>query len=491
MYHKKAVFHEQAVKTKIAKQRQKRNEPSELEKGFQRANKEVYDKMVMLFRSAYFLVKKERQYSDFPDIIELQSLNGLSLGETYRNDKAAKEFAKTISEMFLDELKTLLKDSDFFSLFCDGSTDKSESEKEIIMVKVLKDFCPPIYSLKLEEPPNTKALGIVQAINNAFTEIGMPDYKQKLTGFCSDGASVKMGVRRVISLLKEERNIPWLLSVWCLAHKLELAVKDSFKDTYMTTVVDNLTSMYYFYKGSAKRNNEASDIAEITEEHFLKPAKADGTRWVEHKLLTLTKMIQNWKVIVMHLMNYAEDNSNKGEDRAKAKGNIKRLTEYKFVWYMYFLKDVLSEVSRVSLLFQRNDINVASAMGILQTTKLTLEDMKDNAGPQLQEFATDVTGDQYKDHTLHNVVLIATLSAQKRAIVQAVLDCLDDRFSNMYEDSLYLSYLMFDHKNWPDTEGINCTLNFCTCTLIYFFYWWVIICYHVYRVSINQSILFN
>lgn len=163
--------------------------------------------------------------------------------------------------MFLDELKTLLKGSDFFGLFCDGSTGKSESEKEIIMAKVRKDFYPRIYFLKLEEPPNTKAIGIVQAINNAFTEIGMPDYKQKLIGFCSDGASVMMGVRRgVISLLKEEGNIPWLLSVWCLAHKLEFAVKDSFKDTYMTTVVDNLTSIYYFYKGSAKRNKEASDI---------------------------------------------------------------------------------------------------------------------------------------------------------------------------------------------------------------------------------------
>lgn len=115
----------------------------------------------------------------------------------------------------------------------------------------------------------------------------------------------------------------------------------------------------------------------------------------------------------------------------KEKGIIKRLTEYKFVWYMYFLNDVLSGVSRVRLLFQRNDINVASTMGILQTTKLTLEDMKDTAGPQLQEFAIDVTGDQYKDHTLHNVVPIATLSAQRRAILQAVLDCLDDRFSNM------------------------------------------------------------
>ena len=82
--------------------------------------------------------------------------------------------------MFLGELKTLLTDSRFFSLFCDGSKDKSESEKEIIMVKVPKDFYPRMYILKLEETPNTKALNIEQAINNAFADIGMPDYKQKL-----------------------------------------------------------------------------------------------------------------------------------------------------------------------------------------------------------------------------------------------------------------------------------------------------------------------
>ena len=112
----------------------------------------------------------------------------------------------------------------------------------------------------------------------------------------------------------------------------------------MTTVVDTLTSIYYFYKGLTKKHREASDIAEIMEEHFLKPAKANGTRWVEHRLLALTKMIKNWKAIVMHLMNYAKDNSNKGEDREKAKGIIQQLTQYKFARYMYFLTNVLSGV---------------------------------------------------------------------------------------------------------------------------------------------------
>ena len=59
-----------------------------------------------------------------------------------------------------------------------------------LVLKVLKDFYPQIYFLKLEEPPNTKAIGIVQAINNAFTDIGMPDYKQQLIGFCSDEATI-------------------------------------------------------------------------------------------------------------------------------------------------------------------------------------------------------------------------------------------------------------------------------------------------------------
>lgn len=54
------------------------------------------------------------------------------------------------------------------------------SEKEIIMVKVLKDFYPWTYFLKLGRPPNTQALGIVQVVNNTFTDTGIPDKKRCL-----------------------------------------------------------------------------------------------------------------------------------------------------------------------------------------------------------------------------------------------------------------------------------------------------------------------
>ena len=46
----------------------------------------------------------------------------------------------------------------------------------------------------------------------------------------------------------------------------------------MDQVTEVLNLVYYFYKGSAKRNREVEEIAEVMEDHFLKPEKANGDR---------------------------------------------------------------------------------------------------------------------------------------------------------------------------------------------------------------------
>ena len=38
------------------------------------------------FNSAYYLAKKERPCSDFPDLIELQEKNGVKYCKSYRNE---------------------------------------------------------------------------------------------------------------------------------------------------------------------------------------------------------------------------------------------------------------------------------------------------------------------------------------------------------------------------------------------------------------------
>ncbi|XP_060555537.1 uncharacterized protein LOC132716306 [Ruditapes philippinarum] len=250
-FHVNSTMHMRAVQTKAAQERKKRNEQTDLEKGFQKMDMTTSEKMTKLFKTAYYIAIFERPFTDFPNLIDLQQCNGLSLGDTYHTDKAAKDLIEHIGGVYFDETKHLLHDADYFSIFCDGSTDRSETEKEVILIKCLDNYYPKMRYLKLVEPENTKSQGILEAIDRAFLEYDLNDYKQKTVGFCSDGASVMMGSKRgVIQLMKTQGNANWIKSVWCLAHRLELAIKDAFKDTYMDNVIEMIVSMYYFYKGS-------------------------------------------------------------------------------------------------------------------------------------------------------------------------------------------------------------------------------------------------
>ena len=122
------------------------------------------------------------------------------------------------------------------------------------------------------------------------------EWKKKLVGFGPNGASVNLGRNRsVATLLKDVA--PWIVQIHCMAHRLELAVKDCFKGSYFTdTVVDTLTTIYYFYHNSPKRFRELHVVAEIMSEQILKPARANGTRWVEHKVKAIKKMMINYGV---------------------------------------------------------------------------------------------------------------------------------------------------------------------------------------------------
>ena len=97
---------------------------------------------------------------------------GLVFGVLHHNDKAAKEFISHVAGVYQDDLQKHLHKLEYFSVYCDGSTDRSFSEKELVMVRVIEDFYPVVKYLKLVEPAITKADGILAAINGAFADFG-------------------------------------------------------------------------------------------------------------------------------------------------------------------------------------------------------------------------------------------------------------------------------------------------------------------------------
>ena len=54
--------------------------------------------------------------------------------------------------------------------------------------------------------------------------------------------------------MKEE--MPWIVFVWCMAHRLELAIQDALKDTFFDEIGDMVLRILYLHQKSPKKLRE-------------------------------------------------------------------------------------------------------------------------------------------------------------------------------------------------------------------------------------------
>ena len=97
-----------------------------------------------------------------------------------------------------------------------------------------------------------------------------------------------MGACGLRSLLEEP--MPWIVVFWCLAHRLELSLKDALKKTFFSAIDDMLMHLYYLYEKSPKKCKELSEVvanlklcldtSELSNQRGIRPICACGTRFI-------------------------------------------------------------------------------------------------------------------------------------------------------------------------------------------------------------------
>ena len=199
-----------------------------------------------LFQIAYLNAYKARPFVDFTDWVEWAELNGIKFNVTaYKNRTQCTKFVNFISKtLFEEDVKSKLKNRNFFAVFCNGSTDSAVIEKECIYILFVEpfEFEPTLSFIAFKDVSSEDADGIKSAIMKAFDDIGMPELKDN--GIYSE---IKTGLTTKFS----EYGIDWLVFVWCLSHRLELALKDSLDDV-LTPAKKSLTNVLYLYHKSPR-----------------------------------------------------------------------------------------------------------------------------------------------------------------------------------------------------------------------------------------------
>ena len=82
----------------------------------------------------------------------------------------------------MDSLKKDLAKAHYYSVLCDGSTDKSVIEQENIFILFLSDGFPALRYLSIESVDNATATGVLSSLTTAFEKFGVLSFENLYLG---------------------------------------------------------------------------------------------------------------------------------------------------------------------------------------------------------------------------------------------------------------------------------------------------------------------
>ena len=279
---------------------------SKAEQCIQMLNKSSFEKLENLFRTAHGIAKHCGPFTQFQWICELDCKKGVVIGNTYRSDKACREFIKAIAATERKKIEGFFDKAKFMTLLSDGSTDVSVKENEIVFARFAVEGIIYIFFLALVAVEKADASHIFEALQKAvsiaFPNLDLQSSLSKVVGFAADGASVNTGDKGGVIALMRQNLGPDIVMVKCLVHRLELAYKEAMKKSKLYSKLMSLMSgLYAFYHTSPLQRSNLKQAAEATKCPFAVPLRVGGTRWVSHTLLALTQLWKAYPALEMHL----------------------------------------------------------------------------------------------------------------------------------------------------------------------------------------------
>ncbi len=217
-----------------------------------------------------------------------------------------------------------------------------------------------------------------------FLVLGFWIGKKKLIGFGCDGASVNIGANGLRRFLEDV--VSWIICFWCLAHRLQLTLKDALDKTLCSTIDDMLLHLYYLYEISPKKCRELNEIVESlqmcldeTEMSLSKgnrPMRSSGTRFVSHKVAALNRFMDKFGAYLSHLTSLTHDPSVNSLDKARLTGYMRKGRDGKMILWCALFHYLLKPCSILSKALQDDNVSIIDAIqGVVKTNK-SIEQLK-------------------------------------------------------------------------------------------------------------------
>ncbi|KAK0133589.1 E3 SUMO-protein ligase KIAA1586 [Merluccius polli] len=289
----------------------------------------VFAETDSVFRTAYYLAKMSRPFTDHQSLIELQGKNGANMGTNlhsrYSSTKIVEHIAK---EMQKKIVQSIVMCSSKLSVLIDEATSLSHKSAMIVNLKASVDGgTPELLFLELVELESQRAADIEEALLNCLDTAGFTqEWLQKnWVSFVSDGASVMLGKNSGVATRLTTR-FPNLFTWHCMNHRLELAASDAVDEVQAVNHFKVfLEKIHNLHSQSNKNLRELLEAAKELGSQVLKIGRVLNTRWVASSFRSVKAVWTSYEALNRHFENAAGDTTRNSKERQTYRGLARRM----------------------------------------------------------------------------------------------------------------------------------------------------------------------
>ncbi|XP_054873424.1 E3 SUMO-protein ligase KIAA1586-like [Amphiprion ocellaris] len=345
----------------------------------------AFETTARVFRTAYYVAKSNKPFTDFESLIDLQEANSMNLGRVLHSVDIVDHVA---SQMKNEILKKIIKNKSKITILADESTTVGNKSTLIVFLKASVDGAmePIAFPLELVELDSLNAAHIKVKLLTCLQKNGLSSQllQQQLIGFCSDGASVMLGVKSGVGKLLKD-DFPSIVLWHCPNHRLELADQALDKKGGTKDFHAFLDSLYALYSQSPKNTRELSECAHNLHITLRRIGKVFTVRWVASSWRAVSAVWQSYPALAQHFRKASEDHSSDSKERAKFSGLLSKLCSVSFVKSLALMVDILTELKNLSEILQSRKTTIPKAHEMMTIYVQRIESLCDYPGKHTVE----------------------------------------------------------------------------------------------------------
>lgn len=377
------------------------------------------------FRETFnLLIKRDLEMQEHLKKIE-NIFSGLS--KTIQND-----IISCISEHLLDQIHNEIKESLFFSVQADDTTDIVEKSQCAISIRYInklgeiKERFLGFYDVSEDRTADTMYELLVSVLNPF-------DYKKKLVGQCYDGAAVMAGSLNGLQK-KIKDDAPFALFTHCSAHRLNLVLQNGAKTIKNCRIYfASATSIPGFFHQSAKRTFI------LDSEIGKRIPTASDTRWASRSKI-IHALDSEWENLKTVFRKIIDDQSSSAESINGAKGYLKFMNDLEFSFLTVVYKHIFDVTDPLFNILQKKTLDITYCKRQIFLAKDRLKSLRNETKFNMifDQAETRITG--ARRIKLSNTIIKGDEKTSLRILYYEILDNIDTQIEVRFTDLTQLLY---------------------------------------------------